>query len=145
MIEYPPIIPTDGATGFMDGLLWLLQQNGVSFRVHLYATPTDLSPTTTVASFSECVFGGYLPQYPGTPTPLGPDAFGRVVWAWPTTVWTANGALLPASAYGFWTDYLDPISNTTRILWCQQFQSPQAVWQAGQTIKVQLTLGGKQC
>lgn len=142
---YPAVLPTDGATGMLDTLIQWLNNPLSSFRVHLYANAYSPVAASVPASFTDPVFGGYSPLTPLGPTALPTTPGGRVIWQWPQSVWTATGPGLPVICWGFWTSFTDPISLATRVGWAQRFQSPQGLWLAGQTIKLALSLGGKQC
>lgn len=144
-MEFPSILPTDGASGMMAAVVQWLQNPLSASRVHLYQN--DYVPTAAAvpASFTEPVAAGLGPIPMGVPTvlPIGPG--GRVIYQWPQSVWTASGAGLPQIVFGYWVSFLDPVSMVSRVGWAQRFQSQQGLWTPGQTVKLMLSLGGKMC
>jgi hypothetical protein len=129
----------------MDLLAWSLANGHNNCRVHLFANDYQPDANTVLASFIELSGAGYLPKPTGNPTNLGVDLTRRDVWQFPDLIWTATGVGLPVIAYGYWVDFLDPLTGGTRVLWAQKFQAAQALWLAGQTIRFALSWGGKQC
>jgi hypothetical protein len=129
----------------MDLLVWALRNGGHSSKVHLYANDYWPVPETVVASFVEFSGGGYVPKTPGIPVNLGIDVTRRNVWQFPETIWTATGSSGLVVAYGYWADFLDPLTGGIRILQAQRFQAPQVFLNAGDKIRFVLTWGGAQC
>jgi hypothetical protein len=142
---YPAILPTDGAIGMLDALINWLRLPASASLVHLYTNNYVPIAGTVLASFTEATFGGYSSMGLGIPTqlPVSPD--GRAAWVWPQSIWTANGVNLPTIVYGYWVDFLDPLTAGRRVGWAQRFQSAQGLWALGQTIRFTLSFGAKQC
>lgn len=140
-----PVIPNDGSKAFMDVLVYSIQGGRLNSKIHLFQNDVTPDSTFTLASFVECIAGGMGNQPLSVPTDQGFDPSGRDIWYFPETIFTATGSNLPAVIYGYWVDFTDPITATTRVLWCRRFTTPQAILSAGNTIKFMLSFGGKQC
>ena len=140
-----PVVTNDGLIGYMDLLGWSLANGGNNCRVHLFSNNYLPDFGTVLVSFVEMVGAGYTPLPTGNPINLGIDLLRRDVWQFPELTWTALGIGLPVAAYGYWVDFLAPITLATRVLWAQRFQSPQVMRLAGDTIKFALSWGGRQC
>jgi hypothetical protein len=141
---YPAVMPADGVIAAMDVLSWYLQRPAAAALVHLYMNVLTPTPATIVGDFVEATAGGLAGQFPGIPTQVPITPYGRSVWLWPRTVWTSTGPGLPQICYGYWLDYLDPLTSARRLGWCQRFQTAVGVFAAGQTVSFTLSLGGQQ-
>lgn len=129
----------------MDVLVWALRNGQHSCVARLFSNDYQPDVNTTRTNLLELVGAGYGPNSLGNPTNLGIDITGRDVWLFPEVVWTATGIGLPVIAYGYWIDFLDPLTGGTRILQVQKFFQPQAFIAAGNQIRFTPSWGGKQC
>lgn len=129
----------------MDVLVWALQNGLHGTRVRLYSNDYWPVKESVRASFTELSGGGYVAKPTGIPVNLGTDVTGRNVWQFPETLWTATGAGLPVVAFGYWVDFIDPLTGGTRVLQAQRFNAPIAWLNVGDKVRFSLSWGGKQC
>lgn len=139
-----PIIPYDGRTGRMDITILNLAGGNNSAMVHLFQNSFTPDLNSVVADFTESTWAGYsaLPTPPATDN--GIDGGGRDIWVFdPLTFGPATG--MPSEVvYGYWIDYLDPLTATVRLDSFQLFDIPIAISLAGQTVGFTLSWSGNQ-
>jgi len=139
-----PIIPTQGKHGLMAATLSAIMLGANTSRVHLFTNPYTPDLTTTPASFTEAAFAGYAPIALPLAIDHGIDGSGDDDWYFNSIAWTASGGGLPETIYGYWIDYVNPVTSALSILWCQRFDTPFAFIHAGDTLPLILTIGGTQ-
>lgn len=138
------IIPAAGKVGIMTAVMTLLS-NDPSTTVHLYALPITFSDATVLSDFTECVFDGYVPASSPIATDQGVDSEGIDQWLYSPVTFSATGpGGLPAVAFGYWIQWINPATGLPLLLWCEAFGSAWTWTTAGQILKFILALGGSQ-
>lgn len=140
-----PLIPYQGLNGFMDIIMFAIQNGRLNSAVHLFTNDFVPDVNTRKTDFVETNAGGMGGQALPIPTNIGVDVTGCDIWLFPQMVYTATGPNLPAVLYGFWVDCTDPITALTTLLWCQRFENAQAAIAVGNTVKFVPSLGMAQC
>jgi hypothetical protein len=140
----PAIIPNIGKVGLMDVVMSVLSGNPTA-TVHLFQNPLTLGLATVLGDFIESNFVGYVPAELPAQTdegivPPGQDSRVYNMVSFSCT----GGALLPQPVYGYWVQWLNPVSGLPELLWCELFGSPWSFTAAGQFLTFQLSLGASQ-
>lgn len=139
-----PIIPDQGKTTFMDLVVPAIDGGTNTAKIRLFQNNYTPVTGTVIAALTEATFGGYA----GVSTPVATDSGvipgGVDNWIFGSVTFTATGATLPQTIYGYWVECVDPLLAATKILWAQRFDTPQALTAAGQTISFVLSLAGTQ-
>jgi hypothetical protein len=139
-----PVIPYDGKIGINTVLLGQLMSGGLTAFVRLYQNNYVPVAGTLNSDFVECTWPGYA----GQPTPAAVDqginGLGQDVWQFgPTTFGPATGT--PSQVvYGYWVEFVDPVSHAKRVWFAQQFDVPFGVTAAGQTVGFTMTWSDNQ-
>jgi len=139
-----PIIPDNGKTGFMGLIMDGIDSGANSAEIHLF--DNNYTPTTSsvIGDFTEATAGGLAGIATPNATDQGVVPGGIDNWIFGNALWTASGAGLPVTIYGYWIDFVDPTTGNPHMLWAQRFDTPQVLTSAGQTIAFTLSLAGTQ-
>lgn len=139
-----PVIPDAGNVTFMTALLLQLKSGANDAKVHLYTN--NLAPVreTVLTDFTEAVAAGLEALATPAAVDVGINAAGVDVWTFSPLTWSAGGSGLPVVVYGYYVDWLNPITLQRQLWWAQKFDVPQALTGAGQTVSFTLSIGGDQ-
>lgn len=113
--------------------------------VHLFVNIIDPTVNTVLADLVESTNPGLVGQLLPAPVDTGIDGTGRDEWIWPLFTFRAGAAPLPVVVYGWWIDFVDPITAQRVLLAVQQFGTPFAFLAVNDPLPLNLGLGGTQC
>jgi len=139
-----PVIPDEGKTCFMGILLNQIKSGGSSGKVFLYTNNFTPTTSTVLADLTPAAAGGMTEQATPAATDSGVFPAGVDNWIFSPITFTATGAGLPETYYGYGVKAVDPITAASLLLWAQKFDVPQLIIAAGQTVPFVLSLAGTQ-
>lgn len=139
-----PVIADVGKIGFMAAIMSQLRSGANNAKVKLFTNNYTPLASSVLADFTEATFGGYVALATPTAADAGVIPGGLDNWIFGALTWTASGAGLPITIYGYWVQFDNPITLAPTLLWAQRFDTPQALIAAGNTISFVLSLADNQ-
>jgi hypothetical protein len=138
-----PIATLEGYSGLMASLVRGLLAGANGTLVRLFANNLYPTQASVWTDFEEASFAGYAPQPFSTAIDQGlnPDAVD--VWRFAAVAWTLT-ALPTQVVYGYWIDWINPVTSLRQSLWCQRFDSPYLFDLPSRTLTLVATPGFSQ-
>jgi hypothetical protein len=135
-----PVVTTEGYSGMMglivDGIL--AGRNTAMCR--LFANNFTPTPSSVWSDFVEASFPGYAALAMPSAVDDGLNAAPMDVWTFATL--TFGPYAVPAGpVYGYWIDFINPLTLARQSLWSQRFDVPFAWINSGDTLPLILTPG----
>jgi hypothetical protein len=134
------LITYEGYSAIMSAIMSQIMGGRNNCRIRLFQNNFTPVVTSTWSSFVESTIVGYasLPFPAGVDIGLNPS--GVDVWQFSAVTF---GPFSPSSQiiYGYWIDWINPLTALRQMLWCHLFDSPFAWVFPGQTMPIVLTPG----
>jgi len=138
-----PIVTYEGYSGLMGGCVRSFASGANSSRIRLFQNNIYPTKNNVWSDFQECDFAGYV----AIPVPAANDQ-GLTplfidIWRFAKVNFVMS-ALPTQICYGWWVDWVNPLSSLRQSLWCQRFDSPFLFSAPGTTLPITLTPGFSQ-
>lgn len=135
-----PIITYEGYGGLSSVIMAGIIGGNNTAKIRLFRN--DLTPTHTTlwTDFLENSYAGYSALSLPTPVNQGLNPANLDVWRFPQINFRSTGPAAQVT-YGYWIDFVNPMTSVRQSLWCQRFPIPWAWTGPGQQLPIILTPG----
>jgi hypothetical protein len=138
-----PLLTYEGYHGLMGGAIAGFAGGANGSRVRLFKNNLFPAKTTVWTEFVENDFSGYAPIAIPAAADLGLDPANIDIWKFGQVIFTMT--TLPMQvAYGYWLDFVNPLTLVRQSLWVQRFDSPFLFNAPGCKLPITLTPGFRQ-
>lgn len=138
-----PLLTYEGYSGLMGACVAAIAAGANGSRVRLWQN--DYTPTrlTLWYDFVEATFAGYAPIPVSAAIDKGVTALMIDVWEFAKVKFVMT-ALPPQVVYGYWIDFVNPLTSIRQSLWCKRFDAPFLFNAIGVSLPLTLTPGFRQ-
>lgn len=139
-----PILTYEGYSGLMGACVASIAIGANGSRVRLFQNNFTPNRLTLWSDFVEATFPGYVPI--SVPAAIDQGITSVLMMdVWDFAKVTFSLSALPSQVvYGYWIDFVNPLTHLRQSLWCKRFDSPFLFNAIGVSLPLTLTPGFRQ-